>query len=363
MLILHLFSARMQNIREFLVYLQFYPRSKSFMKKSIFLLVIVMVLALCLTGCATTVTVEVERPAELDLNGAKSVGILPFQPKSTASMGGISETVIDVMEYLGLHDWYYDQDDEDRKQLTDLLTKTLMEGLVESKYLDLVDTQTVKNAINMGKKPNCDVYLTGAITKFETSVESIIRERNYANGVQNVKYYYRELYVELMYQIVDTETNRVISIKTIPVEQTSYEHEDREAVESVYDMGRKSFIEIAETILRQIQPYTVKKTISLLSDSMDDPDMAYADEMVKAGDIDYAEKLFEEIYVKRGYLEAGYNASLLLEALGDLDGAIDLMQEVNDIYHDSRAAKALKDLQDELASAKRLEHQNEIRKN
>ena len=58
------------------------------------------------------------------------------------------------------------------------------------------------------------------------------------------------------------------------VEQTSYEHEDREAVESVYDMGRKSFIEIAETILRQIQPYTVKKTISLLSDSMDDPDMA-----------------------------------------------------------------------------------------
>lgn len=333
------------------------------MKKSIFLLIVVLVLALSLTGCATTVTVEVERPAELDLNGAKSVGILPFQAKSTSAMGGVSQAVIDVMEYLGMHDWYYDQDDEDRRQLTHLLTTTLQEGLVNSKYLDLVDSTTVSNAISLGKKPRCDVYLTGAITKFETSIESVIRERNYAEGRMMITYYYRHLYVELMYQIVDTATNRVISIKTIPVEKDSYEHEEIEAVESVYDMGRKPFMEIAETIMRQIQPYTVTKTLSLLSDSMDDPDMAYADEMVKAGNIEFACQKYEEIYVRRGYLEAGYNAALLREALGDLEGAIELMQEICDVFHDSRAIKALSDLESELASAKKLEHQNEIRKN
>ena len=333
------------------------------MKKSIFLLVVVMALALCLTGCATTVTVEVERPAELDLNGAKSVGILPFQAKSTSAMGGVSQAVIDVMEYLGYHDWYYDQDDEDRRQLTHLLTQTLQEGLVNSKYLELVDSQTVSSAISVGKKPRCDVYLTGAITKFDTSIETVVRERNYAEGRVNVTYYYRRLKVELMYQIVDTASNRVISLKTIPIDQTSYEHEEYEMVESVYELGRKSFLEIADTIMKQIQPYTVKKTLSLMSDSMDDPDMAYADEMVKAGNIEYAQQLFEEIYVKRGYLEAGYNAALLLEALGDLAGAVRLMQEVSDVFHDSRAGKALKDLQDEVASAKKLEYQNEIRKN
>ena len=220
------------------------------MKKSIFLLVVVMALALCLTGCATTVTVEVERPAELDLNGAKSVGILPFQAKSTSAMGGVSQAVIDVMEYLGYHDWYYDQDDEDRRQLTHLLTQTLQEGLVNSKYLELVDSQTVSSAISVGKKPRCDVYLTGAITKFDTSIETVVRERNYAEGRVNVTYYYRRLKVELMYQIVDTASNRVISLKTIPIDQTSYEHEEYEMVESVYELGRKSFLEIADTIMK-----------------------------------------------------------------------------------------------------------------
>lgn len=332
------------------------------MKKSIFLLIVVMVLALGLTGCATTVTVKVERPAELDLNGAKSVGILPFQAKTTSGMGGVSHAVIDIWEYLGFHDWYYDQDDEDRRQLADLLTSTLQEGLVNSKYLELVDTKTVQQAVNGGWKPSCDVYLTGAITKFDTSIERIDRVRNYAEGKQKVTYYYRQLKAELMYQIVDTETNRVVSLKTIPIEETSYEHEDYYDVESVYSVGRRKFLEIAETILRQIQPYTVTKTLTMMSDSMDDPDMQYADEIVKSGDIDYAESLYEEIYVSRGYLEAGYNAALLLEALGDLNGAIDLMQEVSDIYRDSRAMKALSDLKTELDSAKRLEYQNEIRK-
>ena len=209
------------------------------MKKSIFLLVVLMVLALSLTSCATTVRVKVERPAELDLNGAKSVGILPFQAKTTSSMGGVSQAVIDVMEYFGFHDWYYDQDDIDRRELADLITKTLQEGLVNSPYLDLVDSTSVQSALSSGKKPRCDVYLTGAITKFDTSIKSVVRERTVNKRKMKVTYYYRELSMEVMYQIVDTATNKVVSIERVPVDLTSYEHDMRSDVESVYEVGMR----------------------------------------------------------------------------------------------------------------------------
>ena len=91
--------------------------------------------------------------------------------------------------------------------------------------------------------------------------------------------------------------------------------------------------------------------------------MKYADEVVKAGSVEYGKDLFMDLYVKRGYMEAGYNAALLLEALGDLEGARDLMQEVFDIFKDTRALKAVEDIKAEIESANKLQYQNDIRRN
>ena len=90
--------------------------------------------------------------------------------------------------------------------------------------------------------------------------------------------------------------------------------------------------------------------------------MKYADETVKAGSVEYAKNLFLDLYEKRGYMEAGYNAAILLEAMGELEEARDLMQEVLDIFRDSRAARALEDIKAEIDSANKLQYQNEIRK-
>ncbi|MCR4939381.1 MAG: hypothetical protein K5930_04640 [Treponemataceae bacterium] len=332
------------------------------MKKSILLLLALLLFVVALTSCATTVTVEIERPAELDLNGAKSVGMLPFQAKPSSSTGGSRDSIIVLMDFFGLRDLFYDQDDEDRQQLADLLSRKLQENLTSSQYLELVDSRAVQNAVASGLRAPCDVYLTGVISSFETSIKSKVRTRK-VNGVnRNVTYYYRVLNAEVMYQVIDAMTNRVVSLKTVPIELESYEVEAKSSVESAYSLARSDFEKIADTILRQIQPYTIQKTLTLLSDPNKDPDMKYADEVVKSGEIEYAETLFEDIYVRLGYMEAGYNAAILLEAMGDLEGARDLMQEVYDIYKSSDASRALADIIAEIDSAKRLEYQNEIRK-
>lgn len=332
------------------------------MKKSFLLIISVLLMVSLLAGCATTVRVAIERPAELDLNGAKTVGMLPFQAKASDSIGGRNNAVVAVLEFFGYFDWFYDQDDQDRQQLADLLTRTLQQELSTSQYLDLVDTNRIQAALTSGTPVPCDVYLTGAISRFDTSIETVVRERNYSEGKQRVTYYYRHLEAELMYQVIDASTNRVISYKTVPIDLDSYEVTKRSDVESVYSLGRKTFEECAYTIMKQLQPYTVEKYLSLLSDKHKDPDMDYADEVVKSGNTEYAESLYEELYVSRGYMEAGYNAAILLEAMGNLEDARDLMQEVYDIFKDNRALRALEDIKTEINSANRLKYQNEIRK-
>ena len=48
-------------------------------------------------SCATTLTVQVKRPAQLDLNGAKTIAVLPFRPyqikSSTDAFSFIIETL------------------------------------------------------------------------------------------------------------------------------------------------------------------------------------------------------------------------------------------------------------------------------
>lgn len=325
------------------------------MKKGYAFIISFMVLAMALTGCATSVKVSVERPAELDLNGAKTVGILPFQAKQSNS-GSFS-----VVDFFG----YYEprnSEESDRKQLVDYLTRTLQEELANSPYLDLIDSNSVQRAISSGSAIPCDVYLTGAFTRFETSVNDKTKTIKYADGQRNVRYYYRVINAEFIYQVIDAQTSRIVSLKTVPIELTSADQEKLENVDSVYKLAKPKFDTIVQTIVKQLQPHTETKYLVLLSDPNKNPEMKNADEAAKAGNVEYAESLFEDIYVRYGYMEAGYNAAILLEAMGNLEGARDLMQEVYDIFKDQRAAKALKDIDSEIESAKKLEHQNEIRK-
>ena len=83
----------------------------------------------------------------------------------------------------------------------------------------------------------------------------------------------------------------------------------------------------ARQILREIQPYVVTKRIELLEYSSKHPGMKYADELAKDGYVEESYEKFFEIYEDQGIFEAGYNAAMLLEALGELDDAETLMKE------------------------------------
>ena len=55
-----------------------------------------------LTSCATTVKTTVKRPAELDLNGANSISVLPIQTQQYSSVLGVLDDVYNILSFFQL---------------------------------------------------------------------------------------------------------------------------------------------------------------------------------------------------------------------------------------------------------------------
>ena len=119
--------------------------------------------------------------------------------------------------------------------------------------------------------------------------------------------------------------------------------------------------------MHELQPYTITKSIKLLETKTKDKGlkerMKAADELAKNSMLEKASTEFQNIYKETGLVEAGYNAAILQEALGNLSKAETMMTEVYNANPDSRVAKGLADIQYEISQANRLKQQiNETEK-
>ncbi|MBQ0166965.1 MAG: hypothetical protein KBT02_07665 [Treponema sp.] len=324
------------------------------MKKGLSFIAAVLILGTSVfTSCSTTIHTTIERPAELDLNGAETIAVLPFQITEKGNLAQNVTIIGDVITFFNELEYK----SNGAYDIADYLTHQLEQGIADSDYLSLVYSDAVKSALNNAKKAPCDVYLTGIISSYNTEIVKTMHTVKENGESLKIPYYYREVGFTLTYQIVDSATNRIITSKTEDVYKNSDEIEDPEELPDAYQTIKPTLNEIVYNIMKKIQPYTETKSISLLKDKTKDPDMKAADKYVKNGLLDYARKLYLDIYETRGYFEAGYNAAVILEAQGNFKEAYEEMNDLVQKYHDSRAISALKDIQYEIDSKNTLQKQ------
>ena len=316
-------------------------------------------------SCATTVNVKLTRPAHLDLNGARTIAILPIKPcayykEYNTSLG---------MEIL-INSFYqiFDIRDPDEQLAIDSLRTQIERGLLDSPYIKLVSSDAVENAKRKGYLNPADVYLTGEVTYFDVS-DSKSEERKLvkaAKGDQKaeyeiVRYWKRTAYFNFKYQVVDSSTDKVISFDEIRMEETSSRYESKSSLPGTYSLLESDIRYAAKRILQELQPYVVTKSIKLLEVKTKDKDlkarMKAADELAENNQINTASAEFQKIYEETGIVEAGYNAAILQEALGNLSIAETMMEKVYLQNPDSRVAKGLSDIRNEINMANRLKNQ------
>ena len=121
---------------------------------------------LFLSSCATTVNVRLTRPAQLDLNGAKTIAVLPFKP---CSYYREYNTEASIGRKIVVNSFYqiFEIKDPNEQMTIDSLHNQIERGLLNSPYIQLVSSDSVERALKKGTLNPADVYLTGEVYYFE----------------------------------------------------------------------------------------------------------------------------------------------------------------------------------------------------
>jgi len=311
-------------------------------------------ICLLILSCATTVPVTVTRPARLDLQGAKTIAVLPFQTsraKTFDSTGSVYIDVINLLVYAG------SGDDPNQIDAVQQLTETLTEDLSHSEYLTLIDADTVKQALEAKEKAPVDVYLTGQITHFDYSTMADDRTELVNGKSRPVRYFYKKVTATISYKIIDSETNRVIGYRTADIGRTAGPERDILMLPSPYNIIRNDLDSVAVQILKDIQPYHTTLSLKMLKSKNKSVGIKAADNLVKKGMIAEAETAYYSIYQSDKDFAAGYNAAKLMQAEGKLEDAKKLMNELVTTTGSKQAVSGLQSIQYEIDQAEKLKQQ------
>jgi len=282
------------------------------MKKSLFLC---GALVLLFASCATTVPVQITKPAEVNMAAYKTLLVQDFRyPR----------------EY-----WYDDAD-----KVARYASSKLVEELTATGYFKVINTSDVANwsnlsPVDLGTKTGANALVVPEILQFDRNSEYKVREykvKDKNTGETVTKYEDYTLVtdtVDVSYRVVDTRTGSVYVTKTFEEKDViEVTNSGNQTLVSKTENGQKLLAKIIQKISRQLAPYTVTEGRSLLSDKTKSEDMKAADALVKQGSYDLAYDRYLSIWKATKNPAAGGNAAILLEILGRLDEAIPLMESV-----------------------------------
>lgn len=317
------------------------------------------------TSCATSVNVRMTRPAELDLNGAQTIAVLPFKPYAYYEM---REDARGAELAVGIFFQVFDRVGPEEKRCIDHLQSEIEHGLLESPYIDVVSSRAVETAIKNRSSNPADVYLTGEISYFDVDDEKHqyrekVRDADEETGrkaeYRIVEEFKRHVQIEFRYEVVDSSSNKIISYNKVRLSNSSSYYDHPRDLPSAYSIIDGELNRSVRKILKELQPYTITKTITLMKDKTKDPEFKYADKLAKDGYIKESYEEFKALYEKTDMWQAGYNAAILKEAMGELSEAERQMTALYKKFHNEDIAKGLADIKNEIRQANRLKQQTE----
>lgn len=310
--------------------------------------------AALLTGCATTVTYKVDRPADLDLNGARSIAIESVIVPSYSRYSSKGDDTV-VAQYI-----------------ENTLAKRINQGGYYTVYT------------SRDRRSNADVYFDAEIVVFEVNDSSRqvkVENPNYiplkpgerrvekrgSNINTTEKYIYetrytRKVHFVMNYSFINGINDKTIATKQCEFTKSSSETTDKSSLSDPIDLLRYDLNCLVDDVLYAIQPYQETCSVTLLEDETKSEDMKQADKLADKGQLVDSYRIFKRVYDQSGYFVAGYNAALLQLAMGNLSQAKAEMQDVYKTSGDQRARDYIDYIDKEIQSAQRLQKQDAARR-
>jgi hypothetical protein len=315
--------------------------------KSAFLILVAAVVF----GCATQVPVEILKPSEVNMASMKKIAIFNFGYPSLGYSDVTAETLI--RDAIGRYMGYSYHRDTLQESVAKHATDTFVSLLMDTEYFTLIDGSSIQSAIvkanklsltpaELGELLGVDALISGYITLMDSDVtDRVVQDKDKTGKVIKSTVWYDKLVtLELNYKITNTKTGALVAAK-------KFSGEAKDSKTDYYELAddQQLYNQVINNILhnvpKQLVPYKVVEYRPLMADETKDPNMEKINELVNKKFYDDAYSEYLGIWKSNKNPAAGYNAAIMLEITGDIDGAIALMTEV---ANKSKNEKALREI-------------------
>lgn len=286
-------------------------------------------LVLLLGACATSVPVQVQKPAEINMRGAKTVAVLPFGYPTEGQNLTLEPYQLALARFYGLP---LPTQNPLERQMAAYLTSQVNSLIANSRVYTLTQSETLRNAGAPSSPLAVDAVLTGRIQQMDVRATSGTEDRKDADGnVTTVPWSQLDFVLVFDYQALDTATQTVLGSKVKRDNETLRWFPTQGGREpDAAEVWRRLIDSQVGSMSRELIPFTVTEYRTLAEDTTDNPVMKQAKTLVENGFYERARGLYDEVYASTRNFAAGFNAALMLELEGNIWAAADAMERLSD---------------------------------
>ena len=297
-----------------------------------------------ITSCATVVVFDVEHPPLVDLRGANTITVIPF-------------------EWTGVREQAY---------LASRVTAALLGGLRQGN-IEIVDPYTLEYNTSRNYGQYADVYITGRIINVNTYEQVETKSEIYSTHTIIREFITGTAVVDIEYRYIRSADNKMLGnfkkreIADASFERTRYQDQDvnqntgrNASRNTARDTGRdtarntsrrgadrirsafpqrgtwqesaaeSAIAQFSDTMNQELGPWTTAESRRIKSRTGDNALAAEAKNLVEQYRYDEAIVLYKTIYEQNGNIFAGYNAAILLAASERLPDALALLERLRE---------------------------------
>lgn len=308
--------------------------------------VFLSILVLLISSCSTTMRIRYRQPSRIDMGSYRNIAIASSIPYRYFRS---PDRYIPTRDNLSRQNHGYipsSYDSSLSRRVASALTDTVVKTLSESNYFESVmlpdNTDRILSMENRNDLfewygvdaiviPKVDSMSVQEFIYSNSSSRSVFNSSGEPRIVRDVEYHYdRTCYLVLSVSIVDASSERLIGSVRFPLDR----HESTLIGPFLYTSDpyytfRDMISSISGRLERELVPTLTYRDISLMRNKpkLEGAEIAYS--MVEEGRYIDARNEFLRIFNASGHLPSGYNASLITAAIGDLDGALLILSNVN----------------------------------
>jgi hypothetical protein len=324
-------------------------------------------------SCATSIPVTVTKPAEINMSGNRVIAVLDFRyPQREKGITGKDLVEWAIARLIGVD---LPKEQTTAARVADYTTSLVITTLLDTGYFELISPQQVARsmqgsisarttAVDVGRAVNAQAIISGELYLLDSDDETWVDTRTYTDSetgeeVQEfVPMISRQSWVGMTYQVVNTQTGAIVASRSFEGDAKVEAHQSKRHTLPSAERMYKDMIEgFMPRMARQLAPYQVRESRTLMKDKADDVRMEQADELVKGRIYDAALEIFFEVWHDTGNVAAGFNSAILYEITGNLDMAIEQMNEVLRLTGERRAMTEYNRLLEARREQQRLKEQ------